>query len=89
MDCDKCTKYVLDEDGFRCPNCRADFDPFEWDVWFYFVYIIELDEEVARSRRFRERNPNMYENAKCFYVGQIAHKGSLMIIKYQTLIVYS
>ena len=39
----------------------------------YFVYVIELDEAVKKSRKFLERNPLMLPYGRCFYVGQSAH----------------
>ncbi len=39
----------------------------------YFVYVIELDKEVLKSKKFRIRNPNMNPRKVCFYVGQSAH----------------
>ena len=39
----------------------------------YFVYVIELDKEVLKSKKFWERNPNMNPKKACFYVGQSAH----------------
>jgi len=40
----------------------------------YFVYVIELDKEVLKSRKFREKNPGMNIKKACYYVGQSAHK---------------
>ena len=39
----------------------------------YNVYVIKLDKEVLKSRKFRERNPNLNPHRSCFYVGQTAH----------------
>jgi hypothetical protein len=39
----------------------------------YSVYIIELDKEVIKSKKFRIRNPNMNPRKACYYVGQSAH----------------
>jgi hypothetical protein len=39
----------------------------------YYVYVIELDKEVLKSKKFRESNPNMNLRKACFYVGQSAH----------------
>jgi hypothetical protein len=39
----------------------------------YFVYVIELDREVIKSKKFRSRNPNLNPKKACFYVGQSAH----------------
>jgi hypothetical protein len=40
----------------------------------FYVYVIELDQGVLQSRRFRERNPDMNPDGRCFYVGQSAHE---------------
>jgi hypothetical protein len=40
----------------------------------YFVYVIELDKEALKSRKFRERNPDLNHRKACYYVGQSAHK---------------
>lgn len=39
----------------------------------YYVYVIELDKEVFKSRKFRGRNPVLNPKKACFYVGQSAH----------------
>ena len=39
----------------------------------YNVYVIELDKEVLKSRKFRKQNPNMNPKLDCFYVGQTSH----------------
>ncbi len=39
----------------------------------YNVYIIELDKEVLKSRKFRKRNPHMNPKLVCYYVGQTCH----------------
>jgi len=39
----------------------------------YNVYVIELDKEVMKSKKFRERNPHMNPRRACYYVGQTAH----------------
>jgi hypothetical protein len=39
----------------------------------YNVYIIELDKEVLKSRKFRKRNPHMNPKLTCYYVGQTTH----------------
>jgi hypothetical protein len=39
----------------------------------YFVYVIELDKEVIKSKKFRIRNPNINPRKTCFYVGQSAN----------------
>jgi len=39
----------------------------------YYVYVIELDEAVKKSRKFAERNAGMLPYGRCFYVGQSIH----------------
>ena len=39
----------------------------------YNVYVIELDKEVLKSKKFRLKNPNMNPQKTCFYVGQTIH----------------
>ena len=39
----------------------------------YNVYVIELDKEVLKSKKFRERNPNLNPRLTCYYVGQTSH----------------
>ena len=36
----------------------------------YFVYVIELDPEVANLKKVRKKNPNYIKGNGCFYVGQ-------------------
>lgn len=36
----------------------------------YYVYVIELEPEVANLRKFREKNPNYIKGNGCFYIGQ-------------------
>ena len=38
----------------------------------YYVYVIELDKEVAKSNKFREQSPHYLYGNPCFYVGQSA-----------------
>ena len=38
----------------------------------YYIYVIELKKEVAKSSKFRSRNPNFIFGNRCFYVGQTA-----------------
>jgi len=33
------------------------------------VYVIELDEAILKSKKFREANPDMREGKGCLYVG--------------------
>ena len=39
----------------------------------YNVYVIELDKEIMKSKKFRKRNPKMNPRLPCLYVGQTAH----------------
>jgi len=43
----------------------------------YNVYVIELDKEVLKSRKFRDHNPNMNPRKACFYVGQTCRNPEL------------
>lgn len=40
----------------------------------YFVYVIKLDKEVIKSKKFMKNNPNIKPRKACFYVGQSAHE---------------
>src|ERR1041385_2330840 len=40
----------------------------------FYVYVIELDPEVKKSRKFLERNAIMLPYGQCFYVGQSVHE---------------
>jgi len=39
----------------------------------YNVYVIKLDKDVLKSKKFGERNPNLNPRRPCFYVGQTSH----------------
>ncbi len=39
----------------------------------YNVYVIKLDKEVLKSKKFRERNPHLNPRRPCFYIGQTTH----------------
>lgn len=39
----------------------------------FYVYVIGLDKEVLKHKKFRERNPDYIEDKPCVYVGQSAH----------------
>jgi len=36
----------------------------------YYVYVIELEPEVANLRKFRTKNPKYIKGNGCFYIGQ-------------------
>lgn len=38
----------------------------------YYLYVIELNQKVGKSIKFRKQNPNFTLGHKCFYVGQSA-----------------
>ena len=38
----------------------------------YYLYVIELDKKVSKSKKFKIKNPNYIYGSKCFYVGQSA-----------------
>lgn len=37
------------------------------------IYVIRLDEDVRKSAKFQDRNSQMREDKRCFYVGRTAH----------------
>ena len=39
----------------------------------YNVYVIKLDKEVLKFKKFREKNPRLNPRRTCFYVGQTTH----------------
>jgi predicted GIY-YIG superfamily endonuclease len=39
----------------------------------YNVYVIKLDKEVLKLKKFGERNPYLVPRRPCFYVGQTTH----------------
>ena len=43
----------------------------------YYVYVIELDPQVANLRKFRQRNPTYVMGNGCVYVGQSSRKPTL------------
>ena len=43
----------------------------------YYVYVIELDNEVANYKKFRKKNPNYIKGNGCVYVGQSSSKPNL------------
>lgn len=43
----------------------------------YNVYVIELDKEVLKSRKFRKSNPYMNPKRVCYYVGQTNHNPNI------------
>jgi predicted GIY-YIG superfamily endonuclease len=43
----------------------------------YYVYVIELDKEVLKSRKFRSGNPYMNPRLACYYVGQTNHNPNI------------
>ena len=38
----------------------------------YYLYVIELDKEVAKLSKFRKQSPDYLYGNPCFYVGQSA-----------------
>ena len=38
----------------------------------YYLYVIELDKQVGKIKKFREQSPNFILGNRCFYVGQSA-----------------
>ena len=43
----------------------------------YYVYVIELNEEVRVHKKFREKNPFYIKGNGCMYVGQSSRKPKL------------
>ena len=43
----------------------------------YYVYVIELDEEVLLNKKFRNNNPSYIKGSECVYVGQSSRKPEL------------
>ena len=43
----------------------------------YYVYVIELNEEVRTHKKFREKNPFYIKGNGCMYVGQSSRKPKL------------
>ena len=48
-------------------------DNCEYKKMPYNVYVIELDQEVLNSRKFRKHNQYLNPKLVCFYVGQTYH----------------
>ena len=49
----------------------------------YNVYVIELDKEVMKSKKFRERNPHLNLRRACYYVGQTSHDPIIRFIQHK------
>ncbi len=43
----------------------------------YYVYVIELDPQVANLRKFRQKNPAYIMGNGCVYVGQSSREPTL------------
>ena len=43
----------------------------------YYVYVIELDSQVANLRKFRQKNPAYIMGNGCVYVGQSSREPTL------------
>ena len=43
----------------------------------YYVYVVELDPQVANLRKFRQKNPAYIMGNGCVYVGQSSRKPTL------------
>jgi len=39
----------------------------------YRLYVVQLDRDVVKSRRFRDANPHASDRSPCLYVGSTAH----------------
>ena len=38
----------------------------------YYLYVIELNKQVGKIKKFRKQNPNFVLGNRCFYIGQSA-----------------
>ena len=38
----------------------------------YYLYVIELDKQVGKLKKFRQQSPDFIFGYRCFYVGQSA-----------------
>ena len=43
----------------------------------YYVYVVELDPQVAKLRKFRQKNPEYIMGNGCVYVGQSSREPTL------------
>ncbi len=43
----------------------------------YYIYVIELDSQVANHRKFRQKNPAYIMGNGCVYVGQSSREPTL------------
>jgi hypothetical protein len=43
----------------------------------YYIYVIELDSQVANLRKFRQKNPAYIMGNGCVYVGQSSREPTL------------
>ena len=43
----------------------------------YYVYVVELDPQVANLRKFRQKNPEYIMGNGCVYVGQSSREPTL------------
>ena len=50
----------------------------------YNVYVVELDKEVLKSRKFRKHNPHMNPKLACFYIGQTSHDPEVRFKQHKT-----
>lgn len=49
----------------------------------YYVYVIELEKEVNKIKKFRKENPGYIFGKRCFYVGQSARAPLLRFKQHQ------
>ena len=40
----------------------------------YYVYVINLDKEILKIKKFKAKNPDYIEGKPCVYVGQSVHE---------------
>ena len=43
----------------------------------YYLYVIELEQEVSGLKKFKGKNPHYIEGKECLYVGQSSRKPEL------------
>ena len=40
----------------------------------YYVYVINLDKEILKIKKFKDKNPDYIKGKPCVYVGQSAYE---------------
>jgi len=65
-------------------NYKSTGGNYDKKTMSYNVYVIELDKEVIKSRKFRKRNPHMNPKSVCYYVGQTCHDPEIRFKQHKT-----